>query len=150
MTINSFFSFLKIKIQKSSIFGQFVRYLLTGGLAFIVDFSIFTFLLYVFNLHYLLANMLSLLGGLFLNYFISVKWVFSECKRNLENKQKTELSVFIIIGLIGVGLNQLLMLLMVGVMSLQELLSKIIAAALILFWNFGARKMLLFRFKKDV
>lgn len=94
--------------------------------------------------------MLSLLGGLFLNYFISVKWVFSECKRNLENKQKTELSVFIIIGLIGVGLNQLLMLLMVGVMNLQELLSKIIAAALILFWNFGARKMLLFRFKKDV
>lgn len=94
--------------------------------------------------------MLSLLGGLFLNYFISVKWVFSECKRNLENKQKTELTIFTIIGFIGVGLNQLLMLLMVGVMSWQELFSKIIATALVLFWNFGARKMLLFRFKKDV
>lgn len=137
-------------MQKSRIFGQFVRYLLTGGLAFIVDFSIFTCLLYVFEIHYLLSNILSLLGGLFLNYYISVNWVFSKCKRNLENKRKTELSVFIIIGLIGVALNQLLMFLMVGAMNWQELLSKIIAAVLVLFWNFGARKMLLFRFEKDV
>ncbi|NLO22938.1 MAG: GtrA family protein [Fibrobacter sp.] len=150
MIKKSFFPIIKVKIQKSSIVRQFIRYLLTGGLAFVVDFSIFTFLLYSFNLHYLFANMLSLLGGLFLNYFISIKWVFSECKRNLENKQKTELTIFTIIGFIGVGLNQLLMLLMVGVMSWQELFSKIIATALVLFWNFGARKMLLFRFKKDI
>lgn len=93
---------------------------------------------------------MSLLGGLFLNYYISVNWVFSESKRKLEHKQKTELSIFIIIGLVGVAFNQGLMLLMVGFMSWQELLSKAIAAVLVLFWNFGARKLLLFRSEKEI
>lgn len=152
MTFKNFSSLIliKVKIQKSNLLRQFFRYLLTGGLAFVLDFSIFACLFYIFDLHYLLSNMMSLLGGLFLNYYISVNWVFSESKRKLEHKQKTELSIFIIIGLVGVAFNQGLMLLMVGFMSWQELLSKAIAAVLVLFWNFGARKLLLFRSEKEI
>ncbi|MCF0222836.1 MAG: GtrA family protein, partial [Fibrobacter sp.] len=36
---------------------QFVRYLFTGGAAFAVDFGLFALCLYVFDWHYLVANL---------------------------------------------------------------------------------------------
>ena len=42
-----------------------------------------------------------------------------------------------------------LMFLMVDGLSLNEMLSKMVAAVLVLMWNFGARKLMLFRGKKS-
>ena len=129
--------------------GQFLRYLVTGGLAFIVDFGLFALCLYVFDWHYLLANLVGLVAGLVLNYAMSVVWVFTACKRTLEKQKAAEFVLFALVGIAGVGINQLLMYLMVDGMALNEMLSKIIAAALVLMWNFGARKLLLFKKKKE-
>jgi hypothetical protein len=49
-----------------------------------------------------------------------------------------------------VGINELLMLFMVGMLDANEMKSKIAAAILVLMWNFGARKMVLFRERKVV
>lgn len=99
----------------------------------------------VFGLHYLWANFIGLIAGLVINYVISILWVFKECNRIYEKSKKAEFTIFSIIGFIGVGLNQLLMLLMVGCMSLDEFVSKIVAAAIVLAWNFLAQKFILFR-----
>ena len=58
--------------------------------------------------------------------------------------------LFALVGIAGVGINQLLMYLMVDGLSLNEMVSKMVAAVLVLMWNFGARKLLLFKKKKDV
>lgn len=129
---------------------QFLRYLVTGGLAFVVDFGLFALCLYVFDWHYLLANLMGLLAGLVINYMLSVAWVFNGCKRVLEKKKSAEFAIFAIIGFVGVGLNQLCMFIMIDYLSWQEMLSKMIAAGIVLMWNFGGRKLLLFRSKKDV
>ena len=130
--------------------GQFVRYLVTGGLAFVVDFLLYAFCLYELNWHYLVANLVGLVAGLVINYVMSVAWVFSECKRVLEDRKTVEFGVFAIVGIIGVGINELLMLLMVGMLDANEMKSKIVAAILVLMWNFGVRKMVLFRERKAV
>lgn len=137
------------RFPRQSLMGQFIRYLFTGGLAFVVDFGLFALCLYVFELHYLLANLAGLLAGLALNYYISVAWVFTACERKLENRKLAEFLVFAIVGFAGVGINQLMMLLMVGQMQWQEMISKMIAAVVVLMWNFGARKVILFRSKKS-
>ncbi|MCQ2054716.1 MAG: GtrA family protein [Fibrobacter sp.] len=124
-----------------------MRYLVTGGVAFVVDFGLFALFLYVFDWHYLLANLMGLLGGLAVNYYISVVWVFSTCKRNVKSKG-AEILIFALIGFAGVGINQLLMYLMVDYMHVMEMASKMIAAVIVLMWNFGVRKALLFRGKK--
>ena len=90
------------------------------------------------------------MAGLVINYVMSVAWVFSECKRVLEDRKTVEFGVFAIVGIIGVGINELLMLLMVGMLDANEMKSKIVAAILVLVWNFGARKMVLFRERKAV
>ena len=138
------------KMPRSSLIGQFVRYLVTGGFAFVVDFLLYAFCLYELSWHYLVANLVGLVAGLVINYVMSVAWVFSECKRVLEDRKTVEFGVFAIVGIIGVGINELLMLLMVGMLDANEMKSKIVAAILVLMWNFGVRKMVLFRERKAV
>ena len=135
--------------HRENLIGQMLRYAVTGGLAFVVDFGLFAFFLYVVPLHYLIANLIGLAGGLVVNYLISVCWVFTACKRNFEKRKGIEFLLFVIIGLIGVGLNQFLIWLMIGLWNWMPLLSKMVAAVLVLLWNFGGRKILLFRTKTE-
>lgn len=140
---------IRVRLPRKSLAGQFVRYLFTGGLAFVVDFGLFALCLYVFELHYLLANLVGLVAGLALNYALSVGWVFTACERKLEKKKSAEFAVFALVGFVGVGLNELLMFLMVDFFELQEMLSKMAAAIVVLMWNFAGRKLILFRERKD-
>lgn len=144
----NFLRIIQEKLPRRTLAGQFMRYLFTGGLAFVVDFGLFALCLYVFEWHYLLANFVGLLAGLVLNYALSVGWVFTACERKLEKNKSAEFAVFALVGFIGVGLNELLMLLMVDYLGWQEMLSKMIAAVVVLMWNFGGRKLILFREKR--
>lgn len=137
------------RFPRKSLAGQFLRYLVTGGLAFVVDFGLFALCLYVCGWHYLLANLVGLVAGLVLNYAMSIVWVFTACNRTLEKQKTVEFILFALVGIAGVGINQLLMYLMVDGLSLNEMLSKMVAAVLVLMWNFGARKLMLFRGKKS-
>ena len=139
---------LRERFPRKSLIGQFLRYLVTGGLAFIVDFGLFALCLYALDWHYLLANLAGLVAGLVLNYTLSIVWVFTACERTLEKQKVVEFSLFAIVGIAGVGINQLLMFLMVGIFNWNEMISKMVAAVLVLMWNFGARKVMLFREKK--
>ncbi len=131
--------------KKDALLGQLWRYGVTGGLAFAVDFGLFSAFLYGFGVHYLLANLAGLVGGLAVNYAISVGWVFSACKRNFESRRGLEILLFAVVGVIGMGLNQLLMWLFVGVGGFPPMLSKIVSAVIVLLWNFLGRKVLLFK-----
>lgn len=130
------------------VLAQLARYFLVGGFAFIVDFGLFALCLYTFGWHYLLANLMGLTAGLTLNYALSIRWVFSDCKRRLEKRKLAEFSVFAIVGIIGVGINELLMLLLVDFFCIQEMASKMIAAIIVLLWNFCGRKLILFKERK--
>ena len=141
---------ISVHFSSNSVFGQFLRYLVTGGLAFFVDFGLFALCLYLLDWHYLLANLVGLVAGLVLNYALSILWVFTACKRTLEKKKVAEFTLFTLVGIAGVGINQLLMYLMVDGLDLNEMLSKMVAAILVLMWNFGARKLILFKKKKEV
>ena len=93
--------------------------------------------------------MVGLVAGLVLKYTMSIVWVFTACERALEKRKVMEFSLFALVGIAGVGINQLLMFLMVGVFDWNEMVSKMVAAVLVLMWNFGARKLMLFRERKE-
>lgn len=139
-------AFLKIPNNKN-IIGQFIRYFVTGGLAFIVDFGVFALSLYYFEIHYLVSNLIGLMAGNVVNYLLSIGWVFSSEKRKMEKHRLLEIIVFVLISLFGMGLNEFLMYLFVGVLVVQEMISKIVAAIIVLLYNFFARKYILFKKK---
>ena len=122
-----------------------MRYFVTGGLAFVVDFGAFAIALYYFDIHYLISNLIGLAAGNVVNYLLTVRWVFSTEKRKMEKYVFLEMVVFVLISLFGMGLNELLMYVFVGMLCIQELISKVAAAVIVLLYNFLARKFILFK-----
>jgi len=121
---------------------QFFRYFWVGGVAAIADIGVFTALTKVFHLHYLLSNLVGFLVGLLTNYSLSVLWVFS--KRTVKSGA-AEFGVFAAIGVLGLGLNELILYIVHGRLHYDVILSKVFATGVVFVWNFLGRKLLLFR-----
>jgi putative flippase GtrA len=121
---------------------QFFRYIFVGGAAFIVDIGSLYILTDIFGIYYLLSAAIAFILGLIANYLLSINWVFN--RRTMDNRL-SEFTVFTTIGIIGLGLNEVLIWFFTGYVGFFYLISKIIAAIIILFWNFFARKYALFK-----
>lgn len=120
---------------------QLLRYLFVGGAAFVVDFLTLFCLTNFLHLHYLLSAAAGFVLGLAANYFLSVRWVFSQ--RNIENRT-AEFVLFAWIGVIGLGMNEAIMWVCVEFIAIHYLLAKVIATIMVFLWNFMARKYVLF------
>jgi putative flippase GtrA len=122
---------------------QLFRYALVGGLAFVVDFGALAILWKFAGVHYLWAAAFAFVLGLVTNYIISVAWVFD--KRSQKNWQ-VEFAIFALLGVLGLGINELSMFVLTGLAGLHPLASKIVSTAVTFLWNFISRKALLFSF----
>lgn len=134
-------SITALSTRKNNLSAQFFRYFLVGGVAFIVDFSLLYLLTEFGRLHYLFSASIAFVAGIVVNYALSVTWVFDH--RSIDNRMH-EFAIFAVIGILGLAFNAALMWFFTEQVGLHYLLSKIVAAALILLFNFGARKALLF------
>lgn len=121
---------------------QLMRYAVVGGVAFVVDYGSLWLLTELAGLHHLVSAAIAFVLGLTCNYLISTAWVFGESK--VKNRW-LEFSAFALIGIVGLGLNELIIYLCTDICSLHYMLSKIISTALVFFWNFFARRFLLFK-----
>ena len=125
---------------------QLVRYVFVGGFAFLVDYGFLYALTEFFHLHYLASATISFLLGLLTNYILSTKWIFRHSK--IQNKS-IEFFFFAIIGIVGLVLNNLFLYMMTDGFHIHYMMSKIVVAAIVMFWNFAARKILLFKNKTN-
>ena len=123
-------------------FIQFFRSLFVGGIATVVDFGVMIFFF-----------------GLAANYIISNLWVFSKAK---VNNRVLDFVVFAVIGVIGMGLTQLIVapfategifgegfLVTWALIPFVQpkhyyIIGKCVAVVLVYMWNFFARKFLLY------
>lgn len=120
---------------------QLIRYTFVGGFAFIVDFGTLFLLTEYLNLHYLVSAAIAFILGLVTNYFLSIGWVFT---RHSVSDKRIEFIVFALIGLVGLGLNELFLWLFTDLAGMYYLISKILTAVLVYLWNFFVRKLILF------
>jgi putative flippase GtrA len=121
---------------------EFARYCIVGGTAFIADFTVFFALSESLHFNYIAANTLGFLVGLLVNYLLSILWVF-------ENRRHTnailEFFVFSIIGVGGVGIGNSAMWFLVEHVGASRVHAKYTITLLVLIYNYGIRKYLLFR-----
>ena len=122
--------------------GQIIKFGFVGGTAFIIDAGILFVLTEFCGIHYLISGAVSFTVSVIYNYILSIKWVFDAREGN--NKAK-ELAVFIGLSVIGLGLNQLFMWLFVDVLHIYYMLSKIVATAIVMVYNFITRKLFIER-----
>ena len=120
---------------------QFFRYVLAGSIAFSVDMSLLVILTEFFGLYYLLSAAIAFSAGLMTAYLFSIFWIFN--KRKLHN-QWIELFIFALIGIVGIGLNEVFIWFFTEQVRLHYAFSKIVSTALILPYNFFTKKYTLF------
>ena len=120
---------------------QLFRYGFVGGVAFAVDYGTLFVLTHYAGVPYLWSAAIAFILGLVTNYLISISWVFQHSgKMNVWQ----EFTFFAIIGIIGLGLNELIMYVGTDMIHLHYMISKLISTAIVFFWNFFARKFIIF------
>ncbi|MBP5274171.1 MAG: GtrA family protein [Abditibacteriota bacterium] len=147
-------------------FGQLVRFAAAGLLNTAVDFAVTAVFLGIFTFHYgyIPASCIGFLAGVVLSYVLSVRWIFTV--RSVSDR-RLEFMLFLVIGIIGLVLHAWLLYVMVDTSPAKEMVmtltrkldfifkmeepdvwfSKIAVTVIVFFWNFYARKCILFRSK---
>ena len=119
---------------------QVFRYLVSGGVAFLVDAGLLALLTECFGQHLLLLwTAIAFGAGLLTTYLFSIAWVFDN--RSMRSRT-AEVAIFV-----GLGLTELLMWLLTGKAGIHYLVAKVITTVIVFVWNFSAKKLILFRSK---
>jgi putative flippase GtrA len=120
---------------------QFVRSIAVSIVAVIVNFGGSYIFKQKMGMYYLLAAGLSFFLGVVVNYYLSVKWVFAT--RKLASKH-AEFIIFVVITSIGLMLNLLIIAAMVEIVKVGYWMALVVATIIVFFWNFLARKKVLY------
>ena len=127
-------------------FLKFFRYCFVGGIAFVVDYGAFALTFWILGdnaLSKIAATTAGFLLGIVTNFLLSKKFVFTEDART--GGKKSEFFWYTVIGVIGLGLNYLLLFLLTGwVVSINPYIAKLIVALIVLMYNYFARKIFLY------
>jgi len=138
--------------------GEIIRFALTGGICFLVELGVLILLKGGLGLDTLIATPVAFLVSVILNYLMCVVWVFKGAK----NTNAASKAGFLMTSLIGLGLNELLMLLfrwMLGeesvILSLggkdikMYVLNKCLATLIVMIWNYFSKRAVLYRKAKQ-
>lgn len=138
------FSVLAVK-RTDALSIQVVRYAVVGGIATIADAGTLSlaheYILSSFHGSLYMAVALGFVVGLVVNYCLSVRWVFASRKLG---SSTIEFTVFGVIGVIGLGLTELVFYISESWFGMHYMFTKAIAVFIVFIWNFGMRRMLLF------
>ncbi len=137
---------------------QIIKFGLVGALCFVIDFAV-TMGLTFFGVHHLTAAFFGFVISVTVNYLLSFKFVFQH-KDNLDRRK--EFVIFLILSVIGLGINEALIYLSVDVLYEQVILpnpdimlsglltyelavaaGKIFATGVVMIYNFVTRKIFL-------
>lgn len=132
--------------MKSKLLTQILKFGVVGGSAFLIDYLLMIFLTEIININYLISSAISFSVSVIFNYILSVVWVFDV---NRERKSHLTFMLFLVLSLIGLGINQILMWVLVEITGLGEILekfymiAKLFVTGVVMVYNFITRKIFL-------
>ena len=123
-------------------FMQFFRYIFVGGASFVTDYALLHLITEV-GVYYLISGVISFLAGLWVNYALSKLLVFQ--KKTSGAEKAKEMFVFAVVAVTGLAMTEGLMWVFTEKLNWYYMISKAVAAIIVLFWNFFAKKLLRYR-----
>lgn len=119
---------------------QVMAFGLVGFIAFVIDYGLLVFLTEIVGIHYLISATVSFTVSVVFNYLASMKFVFTHRD---DMSRRREFIIFVVLSVIGLGLNDLIMWIGTDVCRITYFVTKIGATALVMVWNFVTRKVFL-------
>ena len=121
---------------------QILKFLTVGGSSFIIDFIILYSLTEYAHFHYLISATLAFIIASIYNYTLNRNWTFKA-----DGNQKKQFPVFFIMGAIGLFIKNSILYWSVDILNMWYIYGKIIATAVVTFWNFFVNKYFTFKIK---
>ena len=100
----------------SKLIGQLMKFGVVGIVATVIDFVVLTILTETFSVHYLTSAAIGFIVSTLFNYIASMSYVFNS--RFRQHEKRKELIIFILLSVVGLGLNQFFMWLFVEFFSI--------------------------------
>lgn len=119
---------------------QFMKFGVVGAVAFVIDYGLLALLTEAFGLNYLVSATVSFIASVVFNYAASMRYVFTH-KEGMSRRR--EFVIFVILSVVGLGINNACMWAGVELFGIHYLLTKIAATAIVMVWNFVTRKIFL-------
>ena len=126
--------------MKKSNIKEFLMYLIVGGIATVTEWVLF-FALDKISVHYTLATIIAYFLSTFANWFVGRILIF---KGNQQSVLREILGIYIA-SLVGLLMNLVIMWVAVDLLTFNEMFSKMAATAIVFFYNFLVRKLLIYK-----
>lgn len=117
---------------------QLIKFGFVGIISTVVDFAVLIILKEIFNINVILAAGISFSVSVCVNYILSMKYVF----KGKDIEKWKEFIIFVVLSIIGLGVNELVMWLGESI-NIYYILTKILATAVVMIYNFVSRKIFL-------
>lgn len=119
---------------------QIFKFGIVGVIAFVIDYGGLVFFTEVCGIDYLISATLSFTISVIFNYLASMRYVFTH-KEGLSKRR--EFVIFVLLSVAGLILNDVFMWAGVELLGVDYRITKLIATALVMVWNFVTRKIFL-------
>ena len=124
-----------------------MKFGVVGVIAFFIDYGLLAFCTEVLGINYLVSATIGFTVSVIFNYIASMRYVFTH-KEDMSRRR--EFVIFVVLSVIGLGINNGLMWAGVELIPWPEwlggrayLIVKIFATAVVMVWNFVTRKIFL-------
>lgn len=119
---------------------QFMKFGVVGIIAFVIDYGLMVALTELAGVEYLVSATISFIVSVVFNYFASMRYVFTH-KEGLSRRR--EFVIFVVLSAIGLGINDGLMWVGTSLFGISYLITKVVATAIVMVFNFVTRKKFL-------
>lgn len=131
---------------------EFIRYVIVGGIAFLADFGTLVlmqeFFLKSVKYGVYIATVFGFIVGLFVNYILSLLFVFTQEKDRGKGRDFGSFALFGVIGLLGLFFTELGMWIGIEIFTWNYMIVKVLVTGAVLVWNYLGRKLLIFNSKE--
>lgn len=130
-----------LKSKDSNLLGQILRYLISGGMAFVIDMGTMIACREIIGLREAIAASIGNFVGLVFTYLLSIFWIFDQ------RKYKNYIVEFLIFFLIGIGgtlITYGCMIVLVEKIHIHYIVSKVFTVVIVAAYAFIAKKIFLF------
>lgn len=125
-------------------FRNLILYGIFGSISAGLDFLIYTLLVKSVGMQYLVANCISVLAGIITSFILNRNLNFK-----IKDKTPQRFSIFLIVGLCGMLLSNLILYLCVDVLEWNKIISKLLSIVLVVFFQFLLNKYITFKPSKN-
>ncbi len=126
---------------------KLIRYALVGGTIAAADIVFFYILCIALDFNYLWVSAINFIIGTYINYRISIRWVFVSGSRF---QRHSEITLIYLVSIIALLLSQILIYTFVDLIEINLMASKILTISLMFAWNYLIRRYGIFSPKKTL